>query len=471
MAGLGYMERQACVVREGRAGSKGRKVAEGFVGGVFRHRTSRALDPQLHTHAVVANLARRADGAYVALDATAIFAQAKTGGDLYQAELRARLTEYLGVEWGVVRNGTAEIKGVPMAVIGQFSKRRAQIVQTMDERGAHSARSAQDAALRTRPAKANVELSRLVEDWRAVAAELGLGETEVQALTAKIVQRPSPAGPELARLGAELAGSGGLTEKASTFDRRAVIEAIAEAHTYGATVARVEGLADRFLGSHHVLAVERQPAVAAPDTLRRHDGSLLVRPTGEKYTTPEMLACEAALVAGAQRRTGEGAGTADADAVGRALAGRPTLGDDQAEMVRSLTRSGDGVQVVRAPAGTGKTYALDAAREAWAGSGYASWGQRWRRGRRSSWRPRRGSSRGRSRGCSTTSTAAMGWRRTTCSSSTRRAWSRPARWPGWSRNASAAQRSWCSWGTTASSPRSTPAGRFAASPSGSGLVS
>jgi len=124
MAGLGYMERQACVVREGRAGSKGRQVAEGFVGGVFCHRTSRALDPQLHTHAVVANLARRADGAYVALDATAIFAQAKTAGYLYQAELRARLTEYLGVEWGVVRNGTAEIKGVPMAVIGQFSKRR-----------------------------------------------------------------------------------------------------------------------------------------------------------------------------------------------------------------------------------------------------------------------------------------------------------------------------------------------------------
>ena len=240
----------------------------------------------------------------------------------------------------------------------------------MGERGAHSARSAQDAALRTRPAKANVELSRLVEEWRAVAAELGLGEAEVEALTAKIVQRPSPAGPELARLGAELAGSGGLTEKASTFDRRAVVQAMAEAHTYGATVARVEGLADRFLGSHHVLAVERQPALAAPDTLRRHDGSLLVRPTGEKYTTPEMLACEAALVAGAQRRTGEGAGTADADAVGRALAGRPTLGDDQAEMVRALTRSGDGVQVVRAPAGTGKTYALDAAREAWAGSGY-----------------------------------------------------------------------------------------------------
>ena len=74
-AALGYMEREACVVRSGKAGRGGKEAAEGFVGGVFRHRTSRALDPQLHTHAVVANLARRSDGRYIALDATAMFSR------------------------------------------------------------------------------------------------------------------------------------------------------------------------------------------------------------------------------------------------------------------------------------------------------------------------------------------------------------------------------------------------------------
>lgn len=39
-------------------------------------------------------------------------------------------------------------------------------------------------------------------------------------------------------------------------------------------------------------------------------------------------------------------------------------------MIRSLTLSGCGVEVVRAAAGTGKTYALDAAREAWTASGH-----------------------------------------------------------------------------------------------------
>lgn len=95
-AALGYMEREACVVRAGDGGRGGREVAEGFVGAAFRHRTSRALDPQLHTHAVVANLARRSDGRYIALDGTALYRHAKTGGFLYQAELRARLTDRAG---------------------------------------------------------------------------------------------------------------------------------------------------------------------------------------------------------------------------------------------------------------------------------------------------------------------------------------------------------------------------------------
>ena len=188
-AALGYMERDACVVRSGKAGRDGKHVGAGFVGGLFRHRTSRALDPQLHTHAVVANLAERLDGRHVALDAAAIFQQAKTGGYLYQAELRARLTAYLGVGWGPVRKGMAEIGGVPAAVLDHFSKRRAQIVEATDGLG-RTAR--QRAALDTRPAKTTVDLGALVAQWHAVAAELGFDAVELEALVGRA---QPPAGP------------------------------------------------------------------------------------------------------------------------------------------------------------------------------------------------------------------------------------------------------------------------------------
>ena len=55
--------------------------------------------------------------------------------------------------------------------------------------------------------------------------------------------------------------------------------------------------------------------------------------------------------------------------VSAAVNARPTLSDEQRRLVNALARSGDGVQVIRAAAGTGKTFALDAAREAWHTSG------------------------------------------------------------------------------------------------------
>jgi ATP-dependent exoDNAse (exonuclease V) alpha subunit len=52
-----------------------------------------------------------------------------------------------------------------------------------------------------------------------------------------------------------------------------------------------------------------------------------------------------------------------------AVAARPSLSDEQRELITALTRDGHGVRVVRAAGGTGKTFALEAAAEAWRRSG------------------------------------------------------------------------------------------------------
>ena len=78
-----------------------------------------------------------------------------------------------------------------------------------------------------------------------------------------------------------------------------------------------------------------------------------------------MLQTEQGLVDSARQRLRTGAGVADAAQVDAALAERPELSGEQQQAVRALTTSGDGVQVLRAAAGTGKTYALEAARAAW----------------------------------------------------------------------------------------------------------
>lgn len=84
-----------------RPGSGGKTVGGGSSAGSFATGTSRALDPQLHTHAVVANFAERAAGGRrVALDATALYQQAKTGGFVERdaAELERHAEEIRGHE-------------------------------------------------------------------------------------------------------------------------------------------------------------------------------------------------------------------------------------------------------------------------------------------------------------------------------------------------------------------------------------
>jgi conjugative relaxase-like TrwC/TraI family protein len=119
-AAAGYLEREACRARRGGGGAS-QVHGGGFVAAAFRHRSSRAGDPLLHTHVVVGNATQGPDGRWTALDARELYRHAKTAGYLYQAVLRAELTERFGVEWSDVANGTADLRGVSRAVIEHFS--------------------------------------------------------------------------------------------------------------------------------------------------------------------------------------------------------------------------------------------------------------------------------------------------------------------------------------------------------------
>ena len=148
---------------------------EGLIAAAFRHRTSRNGDPHLHTHVLVPNMVLGEDGKWATLDARWIYTSAKTIGYLYEAQLRHNLTAALGVEWGPVRNGIADIGGIPAEVLKAFSTRRAEIEERMAIRNQHSPKAAMIAALDTRRAKDSepgpVELRAR---WAERAAEIGL---------------------------------------------------------------------------------------------------------------------------------------------------------------------------------------------------------------------------------------------------------------------------------------------------------
>src|ERR1019366_2720752 len=127
LAALAYLDSHAALSRRGTDGVEQVRTG-GFAAALFDHRTSRAGDPQLHTHALVPNKLLCADGIWRTVDGHELFHHKKAAGVLYQAALRAELHSRLGVTFGTPSaHGQAEILGVPKEVMTAWSKRTAQI--------------------------------------------------------------------------------------------------------------------------------------------------------------------------------------------------------------------------------------------------------------------------------------------------------------------------------------------------------
>lgn len=363
-ASLGYLERVASGARRG----KGGKVSigsKGFVGAAFRHRTSRAGDPLLHTHVLVANLVHGDDGRWGAVDARHLYLHAKTAGYLYQSHLRAELSRRLGVRWEPARNGAADLAGFSRDIIRAFSRRRREVERASGGADAAGGRRGQVAALATRKAKDyGVSPEALLPEWKERAEGLGLSGDDLEAILGHTQWRDVTP-EERVEVGRVLASPDGLTARASTFSRREAIQGYCAALRDGAPVDEVETLADAFLQTDEVV-----PVGSEPRRFRLSDSPIAAGTHEARYTTREMLATERRVVDLAVGRQGAGAAVVSATSLGAALDDRPCLYPDQVAVVQRLTTSGAGVDVVVGWAGTGKTFALGAARDAWEREGW-----------------------------------------------------------------------------------------------------
>ena len=348
-ATLGWLEREACWTRAGSDGIN-RLRGEGFVAARFLHRTSRAGDPQLHTHVLVANMTRTPDGRWRALDAKMLLWQAQTAGYLYKAHLRHELASVLGVEWGPVSKGAAEIVGIPRGLLDLFATRRKDIEAELAERGLHSPQAAAVAALETRPAKtAPTDLVSLRQRWRTATITAGYDPDLVN----HIGGQPSvaPASEAIEEAIAMLISKTGLTENTTIFDRRALLRAWCAQLPQGAPIPTIEQYAN--------------------ETLTRPEVIKLVGPSRfGTYTTQELVALEQHLTRQAIDSTRGNVAVVSQSALDTALTRRPSLSPEQTAAVTRLVTSGNGIDLLIAAAGTGKTFCLDAAASAWQQSGY-----------------------------------------------------------------------------------------------------
>ena len=351
-AALGWFERHGAVTRRGTDGVL-QVDTRGVTAAVFRQHTSRTVDPQLHSHAIISAKVQDETGRWLALDARFLKYQQRTIGWIYDAALRSELTTRLGVGWIDSGDGVLDLACVPESVRETFSSRTPQVEAKLDELirawthdhdGAEPdprtiARLERAAVVASRPEKVHgIDAGELHVHWAAEARGAGFDPARLTPDQIRGAARRDEAVPDEALIEDALV----LAEEESAswlhadLARHLTTLMVPEhARSAAEVVAEVDRLA--------ALAEQRcVPLGPEPDgaTRRRLDGRPVTEAvTDRRLTTPAVLTQEQDLQAWASANVRPVASSADPQGTAAtALAGH------------------DRLVLVVGPAGTGKTY-------------------------------------------------------------------------------------------------------------------
>ena len=353
-AALQWFERHGAVTRRGTDGIL-QVDTRGVTAAVFRQHTSRTVDPQLHSHAIISAKVQDVTGRWLALDARFLKFQQRTIGWIYDAALRSELTMRLGVGWIDSGGGVRDLACVPESVRDAFSSRTPQVATKLAElvRGwTHDhdgdqpdartiARLERAAVTASRPEKAHgIDAGELHIQWaaRAQAADgfdpAGLGSEQIQGAARRAERVPDVALIDAALvLAAEESASWLRADLARHLTTLVKPECARLATELVAEVDRLAALAEQ-----HCVPLGPDPDGGS----RRHlDGRPVTEAvTDQRLTTPAVLTQEQHLQAWVSTNV-------------RPVA---TSADPQETAARAIADH-DRVVLVVGPAGTGKTHA------------------------------------------------------------------------------------------------------------------
>ena len=363
-ATLAWMEGELMVGRRGHAGRDG-TVNQTIAVAEFDHETSRKDDPQMHTHCVMVGYGNGEDGKLGALDTTKFWSGkpnhekiVSTLGEIYGAYLRRATDDLeLPVSWQKrTQRGKIgwEIRGIVPKIHKEFSRRRVQVEAQMEAVGlsadaSHAARQA--ATLDTRQNKSERLARELRPEWINRLASLGMTPEKLvnrvrdEWEKAKNVSNNIPTDTVLDT----------LVTSSPTFTRHDLVGAICSAAPQGLTIEEAETLADTMLQSGEIVCVTR--------TLASENMNLGY---SERYITKTLWEREQAVLALARRtqHVPPDEAVANQNLATNTIAANPGLDIEQQNVLRYML-TGENVTIVEAGPGTGKTYVLGKAAQAW----------------------------------------------------------------------------------------------------------
>jgi conjugative relaxase-like TrwC/TraI family protein len=304
-----------------------------LVGAVFRHDTSRALDPHLHSHCILLNATYDAkENRWKALETCEMFPAQKFIENVYYHELVRSLQKF-GYRVQNNPRGDFEIEGVSFELIERFSKRRREIDEKTRELLEREPDKANQNIKVIRANIAHKERARKIKDVGIVKLQsiwnkqLSWGEWwQVKHLAQG--QSPEVAPRVTAAEAIEWAEN-------HLFERRSVVH-IHELWRHALEHARGQNI-----------------SISDIQNESRKRGHIHNAKYPAQITTREVLEREAKIVTLAQHRMGDHKPLAPNHRVSKL-----SLDEEQRKAVEHILSSRDFVTLFRGGAGTGKSYTL-----------------------------------------------------------------------------------------------------------------
>ncbi|MFN2505937.1 MAG: MobF family relaxase [Acidimicrobiales bacterium] len=368
-ATLAYLDQLTCAAGGRRGRGMERTATEGMIYAATRHATSRAGDPCPHDHVLVANVIRMADdrGGWKAAD-TALWREhlhaATMVGRVASAQRAVELGYAIVADAGPSgRLGHWAIAGVPDVVMEAHSKRAAEIAAEIERTGHDSYRARNVAARTTRAPKRHTSPGELLPRWVGEIGEVGWSVERIAAEVDRAAAERRLRPPELSQYELRAAAEAALDPDGplaarKIFTKRDVIVAVAP-DLYGRNLSELGRVVQRTLADPE--------AVALMQAAGAHQRA---------YATATTIAREQAIARSveSQIRRLDAARVSPDDADAAVVRAEASLGRrltaGQRVAVEEILTSGRGVDLVVGVAGSGKTTALAAARDAFEAAGY-----------------------------------------------------------------------------------------------------
>lgn len=378
---VGRIEELAATARDKSMETEGQAHAtDNIIAAAFQESMSKAGEPDLHTHLIVANATQTEDGQWRSTQERAIFSLQKKLGEEYRMELAAEL-QALGYQIRDLKLSDGsygfEVAGVPREVLDHFSSRSRQIEEYLAAQGltreTASPEQIQAAANATRRDAADgAEIAGPAQRaaWQAQAKAMGF-DTQASVLESKI-QQPEPETMAQARREAAHAAVAAavehLSERETRFGKEELLDAAKRFAAYGAADAAGNRLPGKPIVADLREAIRdmRREGALIERQARAFDPRTRQKETVRGFTTAAGVQVEQRMLASVARMSAGGTAITTraqaAEAIKRQEAATGyAFNPGQREAAMGILTDQSRIHIVQGYAGTAKTTSVLAA--------------------------------------------------------------------------------------------------------------